>query len=195
MCNPVGIQIVLIIETIIRWVVDRADAKVAFMRIGRANRDVHVRPPRESRNKIYYWLLLAPAYVLVNWNAKWQHQCDEAMFKLGLLHLSLVYQLFNQMENGKLVIIVIKIVDDLLIAGEKEHVENFLNNFNRKLEFGWLVHASGILKFFILTIIQHDDLSCTIDGDEKLMAFKGNTLTRLRPRQLEAFLSDYEKSS
>ena len=195
MCSPIGIRIILTIATIMKWAIARADAKAAFMKTGRAERDVYVKPPRESLDKMYYWLLLVSAYGLVNSNAKWQHHSDEVMFNIGLQHLSVIAQLFYQMKDGKLALIVIKIVDYLLMTGEKSYMDNFIRQFNDKFQFGTVIHGPGILKFFGLTIIQNTDFSCTVHGDEKLMALEVFPLPRTRRRQPDSELSDYEKSS
>lgn len=183
MCSPIGIRIILTIATILNWAIARAEC------------DVYVRPPRESRDKMFYWLLLVDAYGLVNSNEKWQHNSDEVMFNLGLSHLSVITQLCYQMKNEKLVLIVIKIVDDLLITGEKEFMDNYLNDFNEKFEFGTIIRSPGISKCFDLTILQNNDSSCTIHGDEKLMAKEGYPFSRIRRRQPDSPFSDYEKSS
>lgn len=35
------------------------------------------------------------------------------------------------------------------------------------------MHGLGKLRFHEISIIQHDDFSCSIDADEKLMALEG----------------------
>lgn len=119
MCSLTGIRLILTIVSIMHWKVTRADAKAAFLNTDRAEHDVFVKPPRKSHDKKHCWLLLVSVYGLVNSNAKWQHQCDEVIFNTCLKDLSVITQLFYKMKNGELVIIATKIVNDLLMSGEK----------------------------------------------------------------------------
>lgn len=118
MCPPIGIRIVSSTATIRKWRVVRADAETAFLQTGPAARDVYVIPPRESTHRNTLWLLLAAAYGLINSNAKWQHQSDLAFFKLGLQQVKLIPQLFIKMEDGDVVMVVVKMFDDVLLTGK-----------------------------------------------------------------------------
>lgn len=64
MCPPLGFRIVLTISAINSWIIFRADVKAAFIKTGETSRDVYVCPPRESKDRRHYWLLLAAVYGL-----------------------------------------------------------------------------------------------------------------------------------
>lgn len=132
-CSPTSIRIMLTIFTIIYSEIARSESNAAFIKTSQAECHVHVRLLRESHDKTFYWLVLVSAYELVNSNAKWNQQSDELMFKIGVQNLSVIPQLFHQMKNGRLVLIVIIIVDDLLITGPKDFMEQITNNFNESL--------------------------------------------------------------
>lgn len=84
-CPPTGLRILESIASLFGWTLYKADVKAAFLQTGLAQRDVYVRPPRESEMKgTHLWLLLTAAYGLVNANAKWQHQADRVMLDIGL---------------------------------------------------------------------------------------------------------------
>lgn len=87
MCSPVGIRKVLAIAAIKKWKVTKSDVKAAFLKSGPAQRDVYVRPPRESKDKIHYWLFLVETNGLVNFNTKFQEQSHDIILNLGLQHL------------------------------------------------------------------------------------------------------------
>lgn len=55
-----------------KWRLTKIDVRSAFLKTGRAARDVYVVSPRESSNRSYCWLLLLVSYGLVNANAKWR---------------------------------------------------------------------------------------------------------------------------
>lgn len=94
MCSPTGMRIVLTIAALRRWPLAKADVKAAFLRTGRADRDVSVRPPLESEQKQRYWLLLSADYGLGNSNAKFQVQADDLIITIRLCHLAYFPQLF-----------------------------------------------------------------------------------------------------
>lgn len=195
MCSPVGIRVVLTIAAIRRWNFVKADVKAACLQTGEAKRDVYVCPPREICDRHHYWLLLATTYGLVNTNANFQYQWDELFLDLGLRHLAAIPQLFYSVKNGSVVLIVIKIVDDLLITGETNVASKFIECFNRKFKLGTIVKAPGAMKFYGMSIIQLEDFSCTIDADDKLDAIEGFLLSRVRRRQLESTLNNVELSA
>lgn len=93
------------------------------------------------------------------------------------------------MKNGRLGLIVIKTVHDLLITGENELMEHFLTNFNEIFECGNVVRGPGILKKFGLGIIRNDYLSCTIHGDENFLALELYPLFGSRRRRANSKLS------
>lgn len=57
------------------------------------------------------------AYGLVNANVKWQLHFDRTLLSAGLTQCHYVPQLFHLMSDGELVLVVVKIVDDILISG------------------------------------------------------------------------------
>lgn len=122
--------------------------------------------PRESKDRRNFWLLIATIYGLLNKNETFQNQSDDLIHWIGVNHMSVIPRLFYLIKNGKLLIIVIKIVDDLLMAGETDSLQDFISRFNGSFELGTVI--DGILKFFGLTIIKNEDFSYVIHGDEKL---------------------------
>lgn len=135
------------------------DVQSAFLQTGNADRNVYVVPPRESKNRSFYWLLLTAAYGLVNANAKSQVQSDNLLFSLGLYQLAYVPQLFYLKHNGKLVLLVVKTVDDILATGPEHEVDSFVSKFNNKFKLGTIAHVPGLLRFFGLNITQLQDYS------------------------------------
>lgn len=129
-------------------------------------------PTRERIDRLHYWLLLSAAYGLVNANAKFQDQPDELILDLGLLHLAVIPQLFHLVKNGSAVLVVIQIVDDLLITGEKSIFSDFFECLNREFKVGTVFKATGAMKFYGMFINQFDDFSCNIDAEEKLDAIE-----------------------
>ena len=195
MCSPTGLRIVLMIASLHKWKLAKADVKNAFLQTGLAERDVYVIPPKESYNRKSLWLLLTAAYGLVNANSKWQLQSDSALTNMGLQQSRHVPQLFTLKRNGKLVLIVAKIVDDMLATGESSYVHSFIKKFDAQYKLGTVNYGPGLLRFYGLNVRQHADFHCTIDGDEKLDALEPVPITRSRRREIDEQLNDIEKSS
>lgn len=59
---------------------------------------------------------LTAAYGLVSPNAKWQIICDQLLIDMGIYSLSMLPQLFTMTASSKLVALIAKIVDDILIC-------------------------------------------------------------------------------
>lgn len=142
----------------------------------------------------HLWLLLTAAYGLVNANAKWQSQSDQVMFDLGLTQSVHVPQLFYRIENGRLVLIVAEIVDDLKGAGEGDRVKTFMAEFDRRFKFGDIMQGPGKLRFFGINTVQNGDLTIETDADDKIDAVVEYPFTRQRRKQYDQPLNKIEKS-
>ena len=58
------------------WSISKIDFSSTFLQTSEAKRDLYAIPPRECKNRTFYWLLLTSTYGLVNANAKRQEHCD-----------------------------------------------------------------------------------------------------------------------
>lgn len=72
----------------------------------------------------------------------------------------------------------------MLIARKTFNVNQLLHTFNHRFKFGTLVHGPGKLLISGFSIVQNEDYTCTIDGDDKLFALKTTPLTRLRRKEV-----------
>lgn len=73
--------------------------------------------------------LLTEAYRILNSNAKWQRQSDDAVLKLGLRECQQVPQLLSKRESGKLILFAPRIVDDVKAAAVYDNDKNFIESF------------------------------------------------------------------
>lgn len=195
MCSPSGVRILLSIAALRKWRLSTIDVKSAFLQTGRAERDVFVVPPRECADRKFYWLLLTATYGLVNANSKWQKQSDELLYSLNLQQVTAIPQLFYMTVDGSTVSIVAKIIDDMILAGVEEHANNFIKKFNSRFKLGKIIHGPGRLRFYGLNAIQHEEYSCSIDGDDKLNVLEPYLLSRVRRKQTESRLTMVERSA
>lgn len=194
--SPLGIRVVMAVSAYKKWRIIRIDVKTAFLQTGPANRSVYVLPPKESRLRNVLWLLLDVAYGLVNYNAKWQVQADHALDSLGIIQSTAIPQLFIHLDSNDVVdMVVIKIVDDILATGTDDDLRLFVTSFGNKFTLGEITNGPGRLRFFGLNIVQHEDLSCTSNGDEKLGAIEPYPLSRVRRRQYDEVMNAIERSA
>lgn len=121
--------------------VSKVDFKSAFLQTGPAARDVYVRPPRSEPDRYTIWRLTAADYGLVNAYAKCQCQSDQLLLSCGLKQLLIVPQLFYCTENGRLKLLVIKLVDDLLIGGSSTLRASLIEKLSAKFEVGTISHT------------------------------------------------------
>lgn len=126
--------------------------KAALLQTGSAQQDVYVIPPHESSDRDHYWLLLSVAYGLVNSNVKWQHQSDAILVELGLPQVTVMPELFYRMVDGKIAMVVAKIVDDLFVTGIDDSVTAFIKTFNSCFKLGTIASGPGRLHFYRMNI-------------------------------------------
>ena len=129
----------------------------------------------------------------MNANSKYQVQSDNLLLNLGLERLIDVPQLFYRKVDGKISVLVAKIVDDILATGEKDAVERVLTDFNDRFNFGTVIHGPGILRFFGFNIVQNDDFTCAINADDKLHNIEPAPLTRIRRKAVTDSMNQIER--
>lgn len=196
-CPPTGIRILLSLATLFQWCLAKIDFESAFLQTGRAKRDVYVVPPRESNHKNFLWLLLTASYGLVNANAKWQEQSDELLLSsLGFTQLVYVPQLFYKCDSSGLTILAaVKIVDDVLIAGNKNDIADVITKVQRQYKLGTIIYGPGCFLYYGLQICQSSDFTISIHADDKLEQLQGYPITRYRRKQCDDLLNDIEMAS
>lgn len=195
MCPPLGIRITFTVSVTRKWKIKRVDAEVAFHQTGAAERQVYVRPPRESNHKRVLWLLLVAGYGLTNAGAKWQRKSDEAMIAIGMQAIPVIPQLFGKFIDGNLALLAIKIVDDILLTGTDDELAWFERAFGGVFKLGESETGPGRLRFYGLQIEQAEDFSCSVHADDKLQALEAYPLARVRRRQHEDKMNAVELAS
>ena len=115
------------------------------------------------------------------------------MCQLGLKQYKLIPQLFAKFRDGKLIMIAAKVVDDIIITGEDEVTCEFITGFEKRFKLGTVVRGPGNLRFFGLQVIQDQDLSITVDGNEKLDKSEPYPVSKVRRKQITELLNAVEK--
>lgn len=114
---------------------------------------------------------------------------DQVVFKLVLYVAPLIKQLFFMKHNGRFVLLVTRIDDDLLVTGEEQFCTKFISNFNSHYTLSTVAHGPRRLRLYGLNSIQHEDVTSSIDGDYKINAIVTFCLTRIRQKQSENALN------
>lgn len=69
------------------------------------------------------------------------------------------------MLKRKVALVTAEIVDDNVLPGIPNLVDEFLELFNRRFKLGAVAHGPGRLHFYGMNITQQDDMSCFIDAN------------------------------
>lgn len=149
----------------------------------------------ERNDERHYWQLDSTVYGLASWNAKFQRQMADLIYQLGLSQLSVIPHLFYVFKNEKLILVVLKVVDDLLMTGQEDEVRNACKKFNQPFELGTVTSNPEILNFYRLTITRIEDFSSAILEDKEINAIDCFPMSRIKGRQCGSSLSHIEKSS
>lgn len=100
--------------------------------------------------------------------------------------------------NGKLSVLLSKIVDDLLFCGPDHIVDESISRFKAHFTIGTVVRGHGTVRYFGINIIQHEDFTVTVNGDDELDALGAYSISRicrrnylepLNPPEVKSFAS------
>lgn len=70
-----------------------------------------------------------------------------------------------------------------MVVGPKHIKEKFISQFNHRFTLGTIAHGSGLLRFYALKLVQNDDFTISINGDDKLNALETFPISRPRRKQ------------
>lgn len=88
-------------------------------------------------------------------------------------------------KNGEVVLLSIKIVDDILMNGTHGTLRNLVNKFVAKFKLAETVHGACVLRLCDLKMTENADYFMQINADNKLNSIKPYPLLRARRRKLE----------
>ena len=114
------------------------DIKSAFLQGKSLERKVFVLPPPEAEQKGKLWLLKKAAYGLIDGSRLFYLELKDSLEKLGMKNVSGDPALFTYHKDGKLAGIVCVHVDDLLMAGNRQFKDNFLQKITKTFLFSKL---------------------------------------------------------
>lgn len=77
---------------------------------------------------------------------------------------------------------MVKVVEDLLLAGEEEAVQNVLTELERQLKVGWIIRNNKLI-YNKFSTEQHADMSTTNSMEDFLDVFKPIDIPRIRRKE------------
>lgn len=92
-------------------------------------------------------------------------------------------------------VLVVKIVGDLLITGQSEIKDQLITEFAKRYTLGTVSYGPGVLRFYVLNIIQADYFTVTIDGVYTLKSSSLFNLSRSSRKESGAVLNKIEVAS
>ena len=97
-----------------------------------------------------------------------QLRSDRTMLDIGLSSLVYVPQLFYLRTNDALRLVLVKVTDDIFIAGEEDLKRRFIERLSSVYELGALTHLRGVCWFYGLLVCQDEEYKIQVHADAKL---------------------------
>ena len=122
------------------------DIKSAYLQAGKFPRTIFVRPPKGWAKAGIVWRILKPAYGLVESGRLWQLAIERWFNSDDIFEVDGLPQLFVKRDaTGKIVLLIAKVVDDLLIGGKKREIESFRDKIMSRFKVGRFNNSEQII--------------------------------------------------
>lgn len=93
-------------------------------------------------------------------------------------------QVFYLESEGNLILVAVKVVDDVLLAGSIPIVRNMVDDIKKVYELGTIVYGPSAFLFFGLHIVQDDCMEIFVHADDKLEALNCFPIDRHRRKEV-----------
>lgn len=161
------VHLLITVATMLRFTLGCVDVKGAYFQSGPIMRDVFVRPPHEWKGpRGVLWKLKKLPYGISEAGRQWSKVFEKWLMEEGVFEKFYgVSQLYIQRDkNGMPTIILAKVTDDLLMAGDKIGMENLVEDIKKRFELRKVIIGENIT-FNGGDIRQAHDGSVTLDMD------------------------------
>ena len=112
------------------------DVKSAFLQGTDLDRDVYMEPPLEVKKPGIVWKLKKTVYGLYDASRSWYLAVKEELKSFGMKHVSGDEAFFSIRRNGELFGMTVLHVDDFLVAGKLEFLEQLGQKLKKRFTFG-----------------------------------------------------------
>jgi hypothetical protein len=190
------IRLILSLASLWGFSVGVVDVKAAYLQSGPISRELYVFPPAEYRGpRDLVWQLLKLPYGITEAGRQWQLAVESWLLSKEMQFETApgLPQLFvKRDEHGEVRLLLGKLVDDFLLAGEKEHLHEFIELAKARFDIGKSKVADRLL-FNGAEIIRDGDGSIVLSM-EKYVGEKVQTidLTRQRRKEVDSPATDEE---
>ena len=131
-----AMRIFLTIAASQKWCIKTTDIKSAFLQGKELERDIYLRPPKESETQLgKIWKLQHCLYGLKDGARQFFMSVREELLKLGCIQCDLDPAMFYLKKNGQLNGIICCHVDDFLHAGD-EHLDSVMSKLRKHFSAG-----------------------------------------------------------
>ena len=154
-CSKESIRIILNIIATLQWDVKSIDITSAFLQSNDINRDVFVKPPKESgEDTDIVWKLKKTVYGLGDAARAWYLSVKEKLLKLGAKPSSYDPAVFRWHHEETLAGVICIHVDDFLFGGNDMFIENVVNPLSQSFVIG--TEHENAFKYLGVDIKQED---------------------------------------
>ena len=177
------IRIVISTSVILGFKLAFIDIKSAYLQAGDLPRLIYVKPPPGWAPPGMVWRLLKPAYGLVESGRLWLLAIERWFSTVGIFEVPGLPQLFAKRDaNGHLILIIAKVIDDLIIAGEPEVTDQFHRDISAKFKVGrYLTDPEAIFNRLNISTKPNGDVE--ISMEEYLSTIQPIDIPRDRRKQ------------
>ena len=173
------------------WDIQTSDIKSAFLQGSKLEREVHVRPPKESNAKGKLWRLLKCLYGLKDASRQWYLKVMKCLKAAGFQKSRFDAGLFYLVKDGQLMAIIGLHVDDFLHVGCAEFNNAILPSILENFKVGKSESRSFMYTGFLL---EQSENGVTIDQAQYVANIDIPTLSAERMLEKDAEMSLEELS-
>ena len=179
------IRLLLSLATIFHLTLASLDVSAAYLQAGRLGRDIYMRPPKGWSSFIdEVWKLVKPAYGLVESGRLWQICIERWFQEYGFDTIPGMPQLFvlRCRNSSRILLLIAKVVDDLLLAGAPEALSKFKNAISVRFKIGRYMSGSRFI-FNRLHITRYSNGDVHLSMREFMDTIEGLPISRARRKQ------------
>lgn len=186
------IRLLLLLAALLYFHLASLGISGAYLQSYDLERDIYMRPLWGWTDFIHeIWEIVNLAYGLVDSGRLGQLSVEEWLTNYGFKTTPGLPKLFILWREEKISILVSKVVDDFLLAGDKESIASFHRPIANRFQVGRFIH-NRTFEFNRKLIRQAKDFSAILSTDELMDKIYPIALTRYRRKQHEHLCTKVE---
>ena len=187
-----ALRLLISIAVMEKWIVKTTDIKSAFLQGKEIERDVYIKPPRESKTpKGFIWKLKHGLYGLKDGARQFYDSVREELLKLGFIQCKLDPALFYLLTENGLSGIICCHVDDFLHAGD-QYFEIHMNKLRTRFYAGKI--EEKMFKYIGFTLKQFEN-GIVLDQSDYVNKMKNIIIDPVRASVKNEPLNEDEQTS